>query len=294
MLACSFKNAPLDTEFVIARNQATGSTQILPLDAIHDFQGLEVVQRASAQFAMKGAFFNMMSHHVRGYLQNTIVEEAVDAYSNQSDKITLMLMLILSFDPEEWQFTEKKFAGKWCNSVYTTSNLKGEDLDEKVWLVSLATPPLLSGKMMKDNLRRFEGTLNQLKGANEETEKDIQEMKEATRIALEAIPDTFARVIQVMATCYQGNETLLPTQIEQEVSEDKTQVKASGQAERPLRISEDLLADIQRRLSPAGRNPSKIASHAALAPQTMQSLRIAAPSLKMQQVLHAPFGRQFR
>jgi hypothetical protein len=226
ILAHSFRNAPLDTEFLVLCSKTKDWGQIVPVDFVCNMSGVEVLGILKARFCFSSPRVGVSC--IRHCCRNGVLPEAKAAFMRaQETDLMLTLFLDITFDPDECAAMEKSdFAGAWSNGIFHPDNSGAE-----LRVVTLYTQSLLSGFMLKEKLKQHENDLSEkMLNSNEFSRADIDPVIESLRLAQKRIPDDLHGFIRCMAYYQKPDSSALHTILYEEDEKRAEPARQESQA----------------------------------------------------------------
>ncbi len=146
LAACSFMNAPLNTEFLLLENTQHDWTKWIPLKFVENMQGLKVVASACVTY-----YISDRNPALPNFLRGMLPLEVIKAYISSEDRVRVEIEVHPSFKPVNYGNLEA-MRGRW---VTVTDN-------KDFCTVRTVTPLPPSGWTMKRRLREHETFINEL------------------------------------------------------------------------------------------------------------------------------------
>ncbi len=186
LMACSFMNAPLETEFLLVRNSQQEWTRWTPLVCIDDMQGLEALCSAAVHYA----FLNIGDRHVYDHIRSAVIPEVRDTYIKLNNSLRIHIKVFLHFDARNYGKLEPAVRAGWITAYNSASNL---------YTVTTATPFPLSGRTMKQRLVEHESWLNEACGTYDQWRENLSKVLSFVRSLIQQMPDGPAHEIECIA-----------------------------------------------------------------------------------------------
>jgi hypothetical protein len=217
LLACSFMNTPMDTEFLLLANSEQQWEKWLPVVFIENMQGLKVLGHGAASCYLGD---EGKSPSIRDRFRSKVLREVQAAVMSLREQPYLALELFPFFKPMDYGQLDRQIRGRWVTAVDNQSQYE---------IVSVLPLPV-SGWMMKQRLLRQETSLKGWIAATDNTalKEALTEALNTVQTVSRQIPDSLADHVLCRAHMTQKGKALstILTDEEQEAAKSAPRVAA--------------------------------------------------------------------
>ncbi len=210
LAAYSFMSMPLDTQFLLVRNERQNWTKWVPILLITNMQGLKTMATAWAcsDFSRQPCASDRIRHRV--------LPEASTAFAQVFSTFCLYLKFDLHYRPAHYGELEV-MRGKWVTCLNNGS---------KTYTPMTLTPVPMSGQMMKRRMAEHEAWINRvMPSSDEEGRKYLAARLENLRSAMNGIPDGWPDHVSLVASMAENRKFIHTVLAEEDGSAQRAAVR---------------------------------------------------------------------